>query len=107
MAVPYGSSVIRMEVFESLYLISQATQQIADHLERLKSAKMLAPVFAEIQKLAAFERQAVVAASVVHNLAAPELEDSSRHQHRCIHLEKKLVTTSKNISRRSTRSECK
>lgn len=91
MATSHGSSPSKIEVYESLYLISLATRQITDQLERLKSLKILARTVAEGQRLAAHELRAVIATAAVHSLADPELEDAGRYQAQRIRMETRLA----------------
>lgn len=85
------SSPTKTEVYESLYLICQATQQITDHLERLRSANVLSGAFVEINKTAALQLRAEVGTSAVHNLASSEIDDAHRHETKRIRLERKLA----------------
>jgi hypothetical protein len=80
MAISNGSSPSKTEVYESLYLISQATQQIIHHLDRLKDANVLGRQSAEINKAAALQLRAEIATSAVHNLASPEIEEAHRQE---------------------------
>ena len=98
MANSNGSSPTRVEVYESLHLIAQATQQITEQLERLRSAKLLAPRFMKLQMLAAHGLRAQIATSALHNLTAPELADAGQYANQHRRLEKELaqyVPTSK------------
>ncbi len=91
MAIPNGSSPHKTEVYESLYLICQATQQITEHLERLRSANVLVPSFVEVNKTAALELRAEITTSALHNLTAPEVEEAHRHGTKRIRMERKLA----------------
>ncbi len=93
MAVSHGSSLHKTEVYESLYLICQATQQITEHLERLRSANVLVSSFVEINKTAALELRAEITTSALHNLTAPEVEETHRHETKRIRMERKLAQT--------------
>lgn len=89
--ISHGSSPTRAEIYESLYLICQATQQITYHLERLRATSILEPVFAEINKTATLQLRAQIATSAVHNLAAPEIEEAHRHESKRIRMERRLA----------------
>ncbi len=91
MAISHGSSPHKTEVYESLYLICQATQQITEHLERLRSANVLVPSFVEVNKTAALELRAEITTSALHNLTAPEVEEAHRHGTKRIRMEKRLA----------------
>ena len=91
MAVSNGSSPTRVELYESLYLIAQATQQITTQLERLRSAKLLTRNIMELQRLAAHHLRADIAASAIHNLTAPEVRDAGRYERQYHRLQRKLA----------------
>src|SRR5579864_1129223 len=93
MATSNVSSPTRIELYESLYLICQATQQITHHLERLRSANVLAHTSVELHKTAALQLRAEITASAVLNLAAPEAEDAYRRQQKRIRMESRLAQT--------------
>jgi hypothetical protein len=89
MAISNGSSSTKIEAYESLYLICQATQQITNHLERLRDANILGPVSMEINKTAALQLRAEIATSAVHNLASPEIEEAHQQETKRIRLERR------------------
>ncbi len=91
MAITYSNSPSKTEVYESLYLICQATQQITEHLERLRSASVLARSFVEVNKTAALQLRAEITTSAIHNLTAPEVADAHRQGIKRIRMEKKLA----------------
>src|SRR5215467_1910334 len=88
MATINVSSPSKTEVYQSLYLICQATQQITENLERLRVFKVLGSVFVEINKTAALQLRAEIATSAVHNLASPEIEEAHRRETKRIRMEK-------------------
>ncbi len=100
MAISNGSSPHKTEVYESLYLICQATQQITEHLERLRSANVLVSSFVEVNKAAALELRAGITTSALHNLTAPEVEEAHRHESKRIRMERKLAQTGPGASSR-------
>lgn len=67
-------------VYESLYLTSLATQQIIHHLERLKTANVLAPKPAELRKMATNQLRTEIAAAAVMNLTSEEMGDAYRQE---------------------------
>lgn len=95
MATSNVNSKSKMEVYESLYLICQATQQITDHLDRLGAADILKPMFVELHKLAAQQLRAEVTATATLNLTAPEAEDAYRQESKRIRMETKLAQMKK------------
>src|SRR5215467_4384770 len=103
MATTHVSSPSKTEVYQSLYLICQATQQITDNLERLKAARVLGSAFAEINKTAALQLRAEIATSAVHNLAAPEIEDGHRYETKRIRMERRQAQDKPKTSRGSLR----
>ncbi len=91
MAISHGSSPTRVELYESLYLIAQATQTITTHLERLTEAGLVSELMSEQQMLAALELRAHIACTAVNNLTAPELADAGRYAEQHRELQRKLA----------------
>lgn len=91
MATTNVSSPSKVEVYESLYLICHATQQIIDHIERLRSANVLRPSLVKLQKSAAHQLRSEITSSAVHNLTAPENAEAFRYQNERIRVERKLA----------------
>lgn len=91
MAISNVNSPTKAEVYESLYVICLATQHIIDHLQRLRAAKVLAPISVELHKTAARQLRAEIASSAVLNLVSPEAEDAYRCQNKRIRMETRLA----------------
>ncbi len=91
MANTNGSSPTRVDLYESLFAIAQATEQITHHLERLTSAGLVSGLIGEQHTLAAHELRAHIAATAVNNLTAPELEDAGRYAKQHRELRRKLA----------------
>ncbi len=91
MANSNGSSATRVELYESLFVIAQATEQITHHLERLASAGLVSEIMSEQHALAAHQLRAQIAATAVNNLTAPELEDAGRYAKEHRELQQKLA----------------
>jgi hypothetical protein len=91
MATSNVSSPSKTTVYESLYLISLAVQQITDNLERLRSANILAPGFVELRKMTANQLRAEIAASSTIKLTTWEAEDAYLLERKRIRTEKKLA----------------
>src|SRR5579864_1250897 len=89
MAISNGSSLCKTEVYESLYLICQATQQITEHLDRLRNAKILGRISVEINKAIALHLRADIATSAAHNRAQPEIEEAYRQESKHIRMMRK------------------
>lgn len=90
MADSHLNSSTKTEVYESLYLICQATQQITEQLDRLRSVNVLKRVFADINKETALQLRAEVTTAAVHYLTNPEIADAHRHESKRIQLLKTL-----------------
>ncbi len=91
MAISNGSSATRVELYESLFVIAQATEQIINHMERLTSAGLVSEIMGKQNMLAALELRAHIAATAVNNLTAPELEDAGRYAEQHRELRRKLA----------------
>src|SRR5215469_14790543 len=89
MATTHVSSLSKTEVYQSLYLISQATQQLAEQLDRLMAANVVGHVSGEINKAIALQLRAEIATSAVHNLASREIDEAHRQETKRIRLERR------------------
>jgi hypothetical protein len=69
---------MRATAYESLHAINAATQQITDHIERLKAEGLLTPHFAELRTLAAEQNCAETSLSAILALAGLEQQDAAR-----------------------------
>lgn len=86
-----GSSPTRTHVYESLYLIYQLTEQLTYHLDRLRTAKVLAAGIVEQEKETAKELRAVVIASSAMNLQRKEMEAAGQHQKNQLQIQARLA----------------
>lgn len=91
MVTSNGSSPTKTQVYESLYLINHASQLMIEHMDRLKSAKVLGATFVQIRQAATRQLRAEIASSAVHNLAAPENAEAYRYQNQHIRMETRLA----------------
>ena len=81
---------MKSEIYESLLVINQATEQTIKHIERLRNEKLLTPHFAEVHILAAQQNCSEVSVSAVHWLAHHELKDAGRFQQKRLKREARL-----------------
>lgn len=81
-----------VNAYESLHVINQATAQITEHIERLKTDGLIRPEQAEIHKLTAEGTRALVAYSAVLGLSDREMSESSRTGKERIEIEKRAKT---------------
>ena len=96
-----NSNVSKTAVYESLYLISLSTQQIINHLERLKAANVLRPKPAELCKVMARQLRSEVAAAVAMNLVSEEMNQAYCDEKEHLRLEKRL--TKLKVKKQSTK----
>lgn len=69
---------MKVTAYESLHAINQATAQIAEHVERLKTDGLIRSEQAETHKLAAEETRALVCYSAVLSLVEQEQAQAAR-----------------------------
>lgn len=81
---------MKSEIYNALAAINQATEQIAENLEKLRDAEVLTPHFAELRILAAQENCAETNVSIVHKLTVLEEQDATRIQKERIEKESRL-----------------
>jgi regulator of replication initiation timing len=67
-------------VYESLSAINQATDQLTEHIERLKSAYRLKFKMADLFRLTAEELRAQINQSVIVHMSRDEVTDAARFQ---------------------------
>lgn len=78
------------KIYESLYVITQATEQITKHIERLRKEKLLTAHFAEVRILAAQQNRSEINVSVVHWLAHHEQRDAGHFEQKRLKREARL-----------------
>lgn len=71
---------MKTPAYESLHAINQATAQITEHIERLKTDGLIKPEQADIHKLTAEETRALVCYSAVLSLVEQEQAEAARAQ---------------------------
>lgn len=79
-----------MKPYDSLATISQAAQQMTEHIEQLRAGGLLLPEFAEIRKFAVRQIRAEVSHAAALNLAGRELEDASTTEKERMEREERL-----------------
>ena len=84
---------MKADIYNSLTVINQATEQITENLEKLRDEGLLTPHFAEIRILAAQQNCAETNVSVVHHLTVREEEDAMRFQKERIEKEARLKSS--------------
>ncbi len=78
-------------VYESLAAINRATDQLAEHIERLKSAYRLKFKLADLLRFTAEELRAQINHSVVSNISRDEMADAGRFQKQRTEQERKIM----------------
>lgn len=81
---------MKASAYSSLAAINQATQQITENIEHLKTEGLLVPHFAEIRRLAAEQNCAETCLSAILNLANREQQDAASFEQERIRQEESL-----------------
>ena len=68
---------MKSEIYESLSLINQATEQMVRHVQRLRDLAILTPGFAEIRRLTAEQLRAQINHKVIMTMAEAETQSAS------------------------------
>jgi hypothetical protein len=76
--------------YESLHIINAATQQITEHIEKLKIDGLLTPHYAELRALAAQQTCVETSHSAIVTLAERELQEAARIEKERLEQERKL-----------------
>ena len=84
---------MKSEIYESLYIITQATEQITKHIERLRGEKLLTPHFAEVHILAAQQNCSEINVSAVHWLAHHEQREAGDFEQKRLKREARLKSS--------------
>lgn len=85
---------MRVGIYEDLYAINQASQEIIKRIEKLRDAGHLTAHFAEIRLIMTEQNCSEINTSVVHDLAKAELEDATRLQQEGLQKQKELAEKS-------------
>lgn len=78
-------------VYESLSAINQATNQLTEHIERLKSAYRLKFKMADLYRSTAEELRAQINQNVIAHMSRDEVADAARFQKQRTAIELKIV----------------
>jgi hypothetical protein len=81
---------MKPEIYESLHVINAATQQITEHIEKLESAGLLTPHFADIRKLTAQQTCIETSHSAIVALAGLEMGEVAKIEKERIERESRL-----------------
>lgn len=68
---------MKSEIYESLSVINQATEQMVRHVRRLRDLAILTPGFAEIRRLTAEQLRAQINHKVIMTMAEAETQSAS------------------------------
>lgn len=81
---------MKAEIYESLHVINAATQQITEHIEKLKADGLLTPHYAKLRRLAAQQTCVETSNSAIVTLAERELQEAARLEKERLEQERKL-----------------
>lgn len=82
---------MRVGIYEDLYAINQATQQIIQRIEKLRDAGALLPHFADVHLIMTEQNCSELNVSVTNHLTTVELEDAGRLQKEGLQKQKELA----------------
>ena len=68
---------MKSEIYESLSVINQATEQMVRHVRRLRDLAILTPGFAEIRRLTAEQLRAQINHKVIMTMEEAETQSAS------------------------------
>lgn len=71
---------MKVEIYEDLLFINEATKQFTERLEQLRDNKVLTPHYAELRILAARMNCAELNGSILNKLVEPEMDAAYRLQ---------------------------
>lgn len=86
---------MRVGIYEDLYAINQATEQIMQRIEKLRDAGALTPHFTEIRLILTEQNCSEINVSVTNHLHTIELEDAGRIQREGMEKQRRLAETDK------------
>lgn len=76
---------MKIEIYEDLLFINEATKQFTERIEQLRDNKVLTPHYAELRILAVQQNCAEITGSILNKLVEPEMDAAYR-------LEQELLT---------------
>ena len=82
---------MRVAIYEDLYAINHASQEIMKRIEKLRDAGALTPAFAEIRLILTEQNCSEINVSVTNHLHTIELEDAGRLQSEGLQKQKELA----------------
>lgn len=69
---------MKVEIYEDLLFVNEATKQFTERLEQLRDNKVLTPHYAELRILAARMNCAEITGSILNKLVEPEMDAAYR-----------------------------
>lgn len=95
---------MKIEIYEDLLFINEATDQFTARLERLRKAKVLTPHYAELRILAARQNCAELSGSIVNKLVKPEMDAAYKLGREFAAKTAKLAASKEKKTRRAIKS---
>lgn len=80
---------MKIEICQSLCTLNELFQLASEHLDKLQSAGIIPPEFAEIRKAAAGQLRAEINCKVIDALSIPEADEAASFERLRIELETK------------------
>jgi hypothetical protein len=84
---------MKSEIYDSLSAINHATEQITEHLDKLKNREVVTPDFAQLRKVTADELRSEINLTVALVLAKSEMTDAHAFQQQRIEIEERLKSS--------------
>ena len=91
--VAYKIQTMKPEIYESLHVINTATQQITEHIEKLKAHGLLTPHYAELRALAAQQTCVETNHSAILSLIRREQDDAVQLEKQRLEMEDRLKSS--------------
>lgn len=82
---------MKIEIYEDLLFVNEATNQLTQRIEQLRDNKMLSPHYAELRILAVKMNCAEITGSIVSKLVKPEWDAAHRLEQELIKKTAKLA----------------
>lgn len=84
---------MKIEIYEDLLFVNEATNQLTQRIEQLRDNKMLSPHYAELRVLAARMNCAEITGSIVSKLVKPEWDAAHRLEQELLKKTAKLAAS--------------
>lgn len=98
---------MKVEIYEDLLFINEASKQFTERIEQLRDNKMLSPHYAELRILAVQQNCEELSGSIVNKLVKPEWDAAYRLEQELVKKTAKLAASKDKKTKRAIKARKK